>query len=114
MNESGLTLIELLAVITILGILLAIAVPSYFSYIEETKADVCDVNRVKLKETYEAQLSIDGMTHREVLFRKFLLEYNHDICPDDGEIVYLDKEINCHVHQGENDVDDNENGVPFL
>lgn len=43
-NQKGLTLVELLAVIVILGIIAAIAVPSIGNIIEKSKADAHEAN----------------------------------------------------------------------
>ena len=51
-SESGATLIEVLAVAAIVGVLAAIAVPMYMSYVNSTKADACKSN---LRAIYSAQ-----------------------------------------------------------
>jgi type IV pilus assembly protein PilA len=44
LKKKGFTLIELIVVITILGILVAIAVPSILNYINEANTAVADAN----------------------------------------------------------------------
>jgi prepilin-type N-terminal cleavage/methylation domain-containing protein len=41
LNSNGLTLIEVLAVLIILGVLAAISVPIYYEQVDDTKRDVC-------------------------------------------------------------------------
>jgi len=43
-NEKGFTLMELMIVIVIIGVLAAIGVPAYTSYIEKSKKTVCFTN----------------------------------------------------------------------
>ncbi len=59
MNEGGLTLIELLAVLVILGVLAAVAVPVYLSHIERTESEVCRVNRDMIGKDYELDLMLN-------------------------------------------------------
>ena len=44
-NKNGFTLVELLAVIVILGVIALIAVPSYNNYIKKTKDTKCDSDK---------------------------------------------------------------------
>jgi hypothetical protein len=40
-----------------------------------------------------------------------LHEYVGDVCPGDGEIVYIDGKVRCKLH---NEVDGDDEGVPYL
>lgn len=51
-NKRGLTLIELLAVIVIIGLLSSIAVISVLGLIKDTEEDVCEANRWQLEKDY--------------------------------------------------------------
>ncbi|WP_273130275.1 type IV pilin protein [Bacillus weihaiensis] len=44
-GDYGLTMVELLAILAILGIITAIAVPFVLGHVENTYEEVCDVNR---------------------------------------------------------------------
>lgn len=117
-NSKGLTLIEVLAVLVILGILAAIAVPSIVGLIEKSKEDICVANRVELRKLYDRHLALEDEEDSEVVFREFLLIEDFEVCPEDGVIRYVDGEIECSVHSvvnGEEKDDDNdEGGVPYL
>lgn len=91
-NERGLTLIELLAVVVILGIISAIAVPSIGGLIDNTKKDahVANatqmINAAKIYVTGSAESIDDGGTEKltlQMLYDKNLLEEMED--PDGDE-----------------------------
>ncbi|QRN84765.1 type II secretion system protein [Clostridia bacterium] len=48
-RHGGFTMIELIVVITILGILMAVVVPSYLQYTEKAKEDVLRINTLNTK-----------------------------------------------------------------
>lgn len=47
-NKRGFSLVELLAVIILLGVILLIAVPSYNKYIEKTNASKCETDKAAI------------------------------------------------------------------
>lgn len=53
---GGFTLVELVVVIAIIGILAAVLVPSYISYVERSRAAVCSAERKELVHAYELAL----------------------------------------------------------
>lgn len=112
-SSKGLTLVELLAVMVILGIIAAIAVPLIFGYLENTKEDVCHVNRSELEKNYEAHLTLTGIDSSEV-FMGYVRQYGDEICPEDGIVSYVGGMIHCSEHFGEDVDGDGEDSVPFL
>jgi prepilin-type N-terminal cleavage/methylation domain-containing protein len=117
-KNNGFTLIEVLAVLVILGILTAIAVPSYVGYKEKTEKEVCYANSIELERMYHRYLHLEGVDHSDVRFSQYTLEFFGEICPSGGEINYLDGHVRCSIHPRDNDniVDDgdDEGNVPFL
>ncbi len=47
-NKKGFTLVELIAVITILGVICMIAIPSYNNYIKKAKGKKCEADRLAI------------------------------------------------------------------
>jgi len=113
MDQSGFTLLEVLAVIVIVGILASIAVPAVGHLIEKAEVDVCEVNRL-----YHDYLILDGLVHSDVLFLQFLGQFVHT-CPVGGNYGFVDGEVVCDLHgdegeQESEEEDPDDGGVPFL
>ena len=100
--------------ITVIGILAAIAVPSYIGHVENAKEEVCDTNVVQLERMYEAHLTLENKNHTEDIFDHYLQEYGRDICPENGDIYYVGGEVRCGVHSEEGESDDEDESIPFL
>lgn len=47
-NKKGFTLVELIAVVTILGVICMIAIPSYNNYIKKAKDKKCEADRLAI------------------------------------------------------------------
>jgi Tfp pilus assembly protein PilE len=106
-----------MAVVVILGILAGIAVPSVIGVIEKSKKDVCDVNVLQLERMYETYLDLESIEHSDVVFVQYLQDYGQEICPEHGDISYVDGEVHCSLHPGDNeggDSDEEGESVPFL
>lgn len=116
-DHKGLTLIELLAVIIILSVISAIAVPMFYGYIEKAEKEVCNSNRAQIKKDYEAYVVFNGNSEQEITFSSFIKNYGEDLCPSGGVFSYSNGEIECSVHgsQSYDDSDgDKEEEVPYL
>ena len=51
--NTGFTLVELIVVITILGIISAILVPNYIHYVDKANSSVCESNLSEFEHAYE-------------------------------------------------------------
>lgn len=111
-RKEGLTLVEILAVVVILGILAAVVVPSVLGHIKKTEAGVCEVYSTELGKTYHQELSLEGKEHSDVEFTSFLVKHENYVCPIGGTYHYVEGEVECSDH-GEVDAED-DGDVPFL
>lgn len=116
-NQRGFTLVELLAVIVILGIVFSLAVISLGSTKEKAEADVCAANRVEVEKQYRSHLALEDMDHSNAMFNKFLTEFGSDLCPVGGVVTYTDGHVECSVHgeeEPEEEDSGDDGGVPYL
>ncbi|MGD6778415.1 type IV pilin protein [Sutcliffiella horikoshii] len=113
MKNDGLTLVEILAVMVILGILASIAVPSVLAHIRKTEIDVCDVNSSELLKRYNQELVLEDKNHSDLEFTSFLVEHDEYVCPVGGIYHYVDGEVECSDHSEVEEPED-EGEVPFL
>lgn len=109
-------MIELIVVLAILAILAVIAIPSVTGYIDTTKEQVCKTNCLKLERIYESYLILEDLEHTDAIFHQYKLEYGQDICPEHGELSYINGKIQCKIHNRGDATEnyDDDGSVPFL
>ncbi|WP_040207781.1 prepilin-type N-terminal cleavage/methylation domain-containing protein [Neobacillus jeddahensis] len=77
-NEKGLTLIELLAVIVILGIIAAIAIPSIGSIIQKSRVDAVKSDAMQIINSAKTYVSANGIPEGGTLDETELGTYIED------------------------------------
>lgn len=82
---------------------------------------MCNRNMKQLEKMYNTYLLTEAdVEHTNVLFAEYLREYGEEICPNDGDIIYLEGNVQCNLYsnhnkKGDNDVEEEDDGwVPFL
>lgn len=111
-NNEGVTLVELVLVISILAILIVIAVPEVTSFVAKSKEKVCDINCSELEKAYNAHITTENLTDTGNIFEEYLGLYSKNICPSGGTIIYTNGEIKCSIHSKE--ADEEQDDVPYL
>ena len=114
-KSRGFTLKELLVVIVILGVLAVIAVSRYSGVKSMAEESVCATNRKTVERMYHAYLLTENKEHTDNVFDEFMQNYEENICPDNGDIKYINGNVRCMLHsEDETNGNDDDESVPFL
>ncbi|MGI6492826.1 MAG: type II secretion system protein [Pelotomaculum sp.] len=117
-QNQGFSLVELTAVMGIIVAIVLITVPLYKGYVERATKQVCNTNCLQLERMYHAYLLTENKDHTAYEFNEYSHYYEENICPVNGDIVYVYGKVRCILHSkdeaNENDDDEDVESVPFL
>lgn len=99
--HKGFTLVEVVIVIAILGILSAVAIPSYSKLQEQSSAKICAANRSSLEMKLESKVALSNAGSLEQAFNAKSASYAKDYqCPSGGKYSVEDNNaVTCDVHK---------------
>lgn len=93
--NDGFTLIELLATLVILGIILAISVPSIGSVIARAEEKACHSNQQLIEDGYERLMLYENS---DMTITVYMDSNQLEQCPGHGIYTYVDDQITCSKH----------------
>ncbi len=101
-NKKGFTLLEVLLVVTLLGIILAITIPNVAKGSEKANAELCKSSIIVITAAIEQHDLIERDKLQEEGFIQELVtkEYlKHELeCPSGGTYEYSDGNVTCDKH----------------
>ena len=121
-DKRGFTLIELVMVITMVGVLASIAIPSYLSYLQRARATQCHVDRGEVQniivQYYHDHPEAELQSLRQLVDAGYLSSEPN--CPLGGEYVLIPTELTgseypivaCSLHYLPELVSQEESGIP--
>ncbi|WZL81019.1 prepilin-type N-terminal cleavage/methylation domain-containing protein [Vallitaleaceae bacterium 9-2] len=92
-KSDGVTLMELIVVIAILGIIAALAVRKLIGFRSKTEGNVCAANRKTIEKMYSAFLVEKDIDYEDIIFNQFGIENFDEICSAGGVISYEDGKV---------------------
>ena len=107
-DKRGFTLIELVMVVTLVGVLASIATPSYLNYIERARATQCHVDRGEVQniivQYYHDHPDIELQSLQQLIDEGYL--HSGTNCPLGGEYILIPAEsvdseypvVACSLH----------------
>ncbi len=114
-KSGGFTLVEIIVVITILGVIAGIAIFSIIHILHNSREKVCVSNRAEIKRLYYiyqtdgGTFNPEGISGIQFLTDSGYVNQDKKICPSGGEIYWgLDDngrlEVYCTVHREDEDL----------
>lgn len=109
-NKDGFTLLEVLLVISLLGIILAITVPNVAKGSEKANEELCNSTKLIITAAIEQYETFSGTFPTEERGEDKLVSFlvdeqylKHELtCPSNGKFSYSEGEVVCDVHHIEN------------
>lgn len=71
---GGFTLVELIALIAMIGIIVAVAVSIFAGIINKAEESACDFNLKTVEKIYSTFLAENDVVHKDSVFKQFLIE----------------------------------------
>lgn len=103
--RRGLTLVELVIVVMVIGILLAIAVPGWMATRERTRTQACmgtlrQIDEAKHRMVMERELTSEQDIDESMLYDVYLKGEGLEPCPSGGSytIGRADEPAQCSIH----------------
>lgn len=118
-KKQGFTLVELIVVMTIITIMIAITIPSYFALRSKAAQKTCSSNRNTIVRMFEFEKLSNG--ERYMTLEQFIvanIKYR-DSCPSSGKYsTSTDNTISCDKHPGKTKNDEtgetSEETIPWI
>ena len=96
-KKQGFTLVEIMIVVAIIGVLAAIAIPSFQRSRQTARANICVNNLRLIDSAYEQFLMASGSTEdpTEAQVQEYMRGGDMVECPENGAYTWVDGDASC-------------------